>query len=126
MKPTRHADARVSHWASSVNLAHASVTRITEFEVVSGAYGCARPDLREDFLKRWRQAVQGLEMLDLDSHATLLGSVFRGKRKLAGRPVAFADCAIAGIALSTGSALATRNVRDFEGSGIEVINPFSD
>jgi predicted nucleic acid-binding protein len=41
-----------------------------------------------------------------------------------GNPVGFADCAIAAIAKTQGLIVATRNVRDFQGTGIEVINPW--
>jgi toxin FitB len=42
-----------------------------------------------------------------------------------GNPISFADCAIAAIALARGFILATRNVRDFKGTGIEIFNPWS-
>jgi predicted nucleic acid-binding protein len=43
----------------------------------------------------------------------------------AGNPIGFADGAIASIATAHGFALATRNVRDFSGVGIEIIDPWS-
>ena len=46
-------------------------------------------------------------------------------RRNAGRPIAQADAQIAAIAHSRGAALATRNVADFEGCGVEVINPWT-
>jgi predicted nucleic acid-binding protein len=42
-----------------------------------------------------------------------------------GRPMAVADGQIAAICRARGAALATRNVRDFEETGITVINPWS-
>jgi predicted nucleic acid-binding protein len=39
--------------------------------------------------------------------------------------VGFADCAIAAIAKTKGFMVATRNVRDFLGTGVEVINPWA-
>jgi len=49
---------------------------------------------------------------------------FAAKRKAQGRPVTMADAMIAGIALSRGAALATRNVRDFDGCGVTLIDPW--
>ncbi|HEV7255405.1 MAG TPA: type II toxin-antitoxin system VapC family toxin [Mesorhizobium sp.] len=46
-------------------------------------------------------------------------------RRFAGRRVETADAQIAGIALSRGARLATRNIRDFEGLGLELINPWT-
>jgi predicted nucleic acid-binding protein len=42
-----------------------------------------------------------------------------------GRPMGVADGQIAAICRAHGAALATRNVRDFEETGITVINPWS-
>ena len=45
-------------------------------------------------------------------------------RRAGGRSVSQLDCQIAAIARSRSMALATRNIRDFEECGIEVINPW--
>ena len=42
----------------------------------------------------------------------------------AGNTIRFTDGAIAAIASAHGFLLATRNVRDFRGTGVEVINPW--
>ncbi len=42
----------------------------------------------------------------------------------AGNAVGFADAAIAAIAAAHGFTLATRNVRDFNGTGIDVVDPW--
>lgn len=44
--------------------------------------------------------------------------------KSAGNSIAFADCAIAAIAAANGFMLATRNVRDFNGCGIKIVDPW--
>ena len=36
------------------------------------------------------------------------------------------DCQIAAIARANGAAVATRNLRDFEGCGIDIIDPWQD
>ena len=43
----------------------------------------------------------------------------------AGNPISFADGAIAAIASVHGFMLATRNVRDFKGTGVEIFNPWT-
>jgi len=42
-----------------------------------------------------------------------------------GNPIGFADGAIAAIAASRGFALATRNVRDFRGTGVPILDPWA-
>ena len=43
----------------------------------------------------------------------------------AGNSIGFADAAIAAIALAHGFALATRNVRDFKGTGVVLVDPWA-
>ena len=45
------------------------------------------------------------------------------ERRAAGRPISFADCQIAATARAHGAAMATRNITDFAGCGIAVIDP---
>lgn len=50
--------------------------------------------------------------------------LIRAKRRGMGKPLSMADGLIAATALNTGMALVTRNVNDFQGLGIEIINPW--
>lgn len=43
----------------------------------------------------------------------------------AGNTMGFADCAIAAIAIANDATVATRNVRDFRGTRIEIVNPWA-
>ncbi len=64
-------------------------------------------------------------VLPFDSDAAgAYGNIAAGRRST-GRPVAVADCQIAAIAASRGMAVATRNVRDFENMGIEIVDPWA-
>jgi hypothetical protein len=45
-------------------------------------------------------------------------------RRRAGRPISQFDAQIAAIALRNGAALATRNLKDFEGCGLHLIDPW--
>jgi predicted nucleic acid-binding protein len=42
----------------------------------------------------------------------------------AGRPMSLPDAQIAAMALDEGAKIATRNVRDFEASGVALVNPW--
>ncbi|MFD1559636.1 VapC toxin family PIN domain ribonuclease, partial [Paraburkholderia silviterrae] len=46
------------------------------------------------------------------------------ERRLAGQPVSQVDAMIAAIARSRGAAVATRNVKDFAGCGVDLDNPW--
>ena len=65
-------------------------------------------------------------VLPFDSAAAKDYAAIAASRRAAGRPIVQADCQIAAIARTSGAAVATRNVRDFEGCGIEVVNPWSE
>ena len=45
-------------------------------------------------------------------------------RQAAGRPISQFDCQIAAIALAHGASVATRNVGDFKGCGIDLLDPW--
>ena len=72
--------------------------------------------LTEDFAGR---------VLPFDSAAAQEYALIAAARRAEGRSINHADCQIAAIARSRGAAVATRDSADFEGSGIEVINPWA-
>lgn len=53
-----------------------------------------------------------------------LAGKLRAGRERAGRPISLCDAMIAAICLAHGATLATRNVRDFDGLDLKLINPF--
>lgn len=55
--------------------------------------------------------------------ALVFGSVV-ARRNAVGRPIKPMDAMIAAICLANGATLATRNVRDFEGLDLKLVNPF--
>ena len=71
--------------------------------------------LQEDFAGR---------LLPFDREAARAYAEIGVTRCAAGLPIHHADCQIAAIARSRNAGIATRNVKDFEGCGIDVINPW--
>ena len=65
-----------------------------------------------------------LQVLSFDEDAARLTGRFWAEQQAAGFNVQPPDMVIAGITAAAGAALATRNVRDFQGLPIEVINPW--
>ena len=64
-------------------------------------------------------------ILPFDSPAARSYSAIAAARRAAGKPIMDADCQIAAIVRACGASIATRNVSDFEGCGIDVINPWN-
>ena len=52
--------------------------------------------------------------------------VLDGERQLAGKPLNIADGLIAATALEDGLTLVTRNVKDFAGLGLTILNPWDE
>lgn len=71
--------------------------------------------IEEDFAGR---------VLPFDSAAAKAYATIATARRAAGRPIMEADGQIAAIARAQGAAVATRNVGDFEGCGIEIVDPW--
>jgi len=64
-------------------------------------------------------------VLPFDSAAAVAFAAIFVDRRAAGRPISFPDCQIAATARAHAAAMATRNMGDFEGCGIEVIDPWN-
>jgi toxin FitB len=102
-----------------------STTSITEVEfgirrLNVGRHRGVLEDQWTEAVQRW--AVQTL-FIDTDT-ARLIGAVM-AQREHQGRPISVPDAQIAGTALKQDAALATRNVRDFEGLGLTLIDPWA-
>ena len=64
------------------------------------------------------------QVLPVDIAAAERYAVIASSRERAGKPIAGFDALIAAVCRSRGAALATRNVTDFDGTGIEIIDPW--
>lgn len=65
-------------------------------------------------------------ILPFDADAALHYAHLVAAREQAGKPVALADAQIAAICRVQHADLATRNVKDFVGTGVKIINPWTD
>jgi toxin FitB len=64
-------------------------------------------------------------VLPFDFQAAMHAARIDADRNSRGRPAGFADTQIAGIAVSRGAAIATRNVRHFADLTVDVIDPWT-
>lgn len=69
-------------------------------------------------------AVYEARILPLDRGAAEWAAEFRAQSRRAGRAIDVGDALIAGTAKAHGLAIATRNVRDFQGMDIDIVNPW--
>ena len=64
------------------------------------------------------------QILQVDTAVAEQYAVVASTRERAGKPIASMDALIAAVCRSRNAALATRNVADFDGTGIAVIDPW--
>jgi len=63
-------------------------------------------------------------VIEFAAGAPPLAGKLRARRESIGRPMSILDAMIAAICLANGATLATRNVRDFDGLDLKLVNPF--
>lgn len=126
MRPTP--TPSVVAWIAERNAATMYLTAVSEAEL---RFGIAilptgrRRDALEAAMRRWLEQGFADRILPFDSAAARAYAEIAADRRKAGRPIGEADCQIAAISCSRGASLVTRNVRDFEGTGVEVVDPWA-
>jgi len=119
--------AAVEQWLAAQPQAGLFICAITEAELRHGvallSAGRRRSALAADVEAMLSEDFAG-RILPFDSAAAVEFATIAADRRGAGRPISLADAQIAAIARSRGAALATRNVTDFAGCGIELVNPW--
>lgn len=125
MRPTP--TPSVAGWIAERDAATMFLTAISEAELRFGVAilpAGRRRNALDAAMQRWLQHGFSDRILPFDSAAAQAYAEIAADRRQSGRPIGEADCQIAAISLSRGASLVTRNVRDFEGTGVEVIDPW--
>lgn len=110
----------------------AVISAVSVFELQSGLVlmpAGAKRDRLERMIERLLLRFSG-RIYSFDELAARAAARLRGRARARGRgghqlPDNFADIQIAGIASAQGLSLATRNVRDFEAFGIDIVDPWN-
>ena len=124
-KPAPHTG--VMDWIASQPDGSLFTTSITRGEMFFGLH-CMPDGHRKQTLLRGVNRLFEVrfsgQVLDYDSDAASIYSVVASGRRAAGQPISQSDAMIAGIVRAHGATLATRNVRDFEGCGVMLVDPW--
>lgn len=120
-------DSKVMAWVAQLSGDELFTTAVTRGELLFGVYcmpdGRRRSDLLQKLTVLFEQKLAD-HVLPYDGAAADAHAKIAAARRSQGRPVQMPDAMIAGIAHSRGAALATRNMRDFEGCGITLVDPW--
>lgn len=119
----------VLDWFGQHDSANLFISAVTEAELRTGV-AILPEGQRRDRLQLALDAMIDQDfqarVLPFDSPAAKAYADIAAQRRAVGRPIAEADCQIAAIARASGAPVATRNVKDFDGCGIPLINPWND
>ena len=125
MKP--ETERAVERWTATQRADSLYVTSITQAEILHGILllpqgkrrlaleGAAAAMFAEDF---------GERILPFDSEAARHYAEIAVARRRTGRPISHFDAQIAAIAKVNGATVSTRNVDDFAGCGVKLVNPW--
>ncbi len=120
-------DVRVMSWLDTVDEERLHLSVITIAELARGIAlmpaGRRRSDFA-DWLETDLQLRFGDRLIAVDAGAAFAWGRLMADSKQAGRNLSVMDGWIAAIALRHGLAVATRNVRDFDGLGVDIFNPW--
>jgi predicted nucleic acid-binding protein len=119
----------VMTWINAIPGATVFVSAVTQAEILYGVALVPDGQRRQGLARAARTVFESYfrgRILPFDSEAAEAFADLAAARRQAGRPIAQADAQIAAIARSRGAELATRNVPDFEGCGVAVINPWTE
>jgi predicted nucleic acid-binding protein len=120
---------RVSTWFANQDLETLFICAVSEAELLYGLAilpeGRRRSMLTADIERLLNIGFAG-RILSFDGPAAGDYAAIAADRRRSVRPIAIPDAQIAAITRSRGAAIATRNTGEFEGCGVEMINPWDD
>ena len=118
----------VLDWLAHQPRASLFTTTVTRGEILYGirllSDGKRRRGLWDAAIKIFSDDFAG-QVLSFDSDAADMYAEIAGSRRIAGKSISQFDAMIAAMARSRGASLATRNVKDFEDCGVDVVNPWT-
>lgn len=120
-------ESPVLSWLRRQDAAELAITAVTVVEISDGIARLPAGRRREHLVAQW-DLLEGRWLgtfLPLGMRQARVTGVVSAHRRSLGRPIAMADACIAGISLVSGATLATRNTRDFEGLGLELLDPWA-
>ena len=123
-KPNTHRS--VEAWLATIGLQQ---THVCGPVFMEQAYG-ADLHYHRTGSRRYRESLQRLlaefadRTLPMSAEAWCRAGELRALRESRGRPISIGDAMIAAICIFHGATLATRNVRDFDGLDLKLVNPF--
>lgn len=125
----RQPDARVVSWLESLT-DDVAITTITLAELLAGVQRLPGGRRRNELALAIDSALEPYRntraLLPFDANAAEAYAEVLTSRERAGLPISTADAQIAAICRANGAVCATRNVKDFLETGIDLTNPWTE
>lgn len=120
-------DTQVLAWVDAQPAMELAISAVTVAEILHGIArlpaGKRKQKLEAHAMAMFEEDFAG-RILPFDVHAAVEYATLVAGCEAKGRAAAMADAQIAAVCRAHGAPIATRNVRDFEFPGLEVINPW--
>ena len=120
-------EPRVIDWLVSLT-GDVAITSITLAELLAGVRRLPNGRRKDELSRRIEEAVApyrgSRSVLAFDDDAAGRYAEVLASREAAGAPISTADAQIAAICLAHGAVCATRNVKDFQHTGVELVDPW--
>lgn len=124
MRPSPSED--VVGWVAAQPASGRYITSVSRAEILHGIL-LLPPGKKRNAIQAAAESMFAIEfngrILVFDGAAARSYAQIAVDRRRAGRPISQFDAQIAAIAIAPRAAIATRNVADFEGCGVRVVNP---
>ena len=122
-------EQKVADWIVCQSSDELFTAAVCQAEILSGLatmpISRRRADLEEAARAMFAEDFDG-RILPFDSEAAAAYAEMFAARRKAGRPSGTIDLMLAAIARVRGGSVVTRNVADFEGVGVALVNPWSE
>lgn len=120
-------DARVARWMMAQIQSRLYLTSIVEAEIRYGVALLPEGKRRQSLTALSAAILADLQdrILPFDSRSAIAYAKIAADRRSVGEPLALFDGLIAAIALAHGATIATRNLVDFEGCGVALVDPWN-
>lgn len=121
-------EPRVVEWLVSLT-GDVAITSITLAELLAGVRRLPEGRRKHELARGIEEAVApyrgSRSVLAFDADAAERYAEVLEARDAAGAPISTADAQIAAICLAHGAVCATRNVKDFQHTGVKIVDPWS-
>lgn len=121
-------EPRVVEWLVSLT-GDVAITSITLAELLAGVRRLPEGRRKHELARGIEEAVApyrgSRSVLAFDADAAERYAEVLVARDAAGAPISTADAQIAAICMAHGAVCATRNVKDFQNTGVKIVDPWS-